>query len=216
MIDTRAPRRFSTGLVALAAAAGLLLAACGGDDGGGKQDAAKSTAQGAVGNFVGRASSADAFVALSVADAPAQAKGGREVLAYVCNGKEIGQWFRGEAGKDGAALTAASGARLEAKLSANKATGTVTLSDGRKLAFDASPATGDAGLYRARGQVAGADVLAGWVLLPDGEQRGTLQQAGTIGPAPKLNPTSPTVQVSGGTLPANTVNSFMCCWFIDG
>lgn len=203
--------------MALAAAAGMLLAACGGDDGGDKETSggAVATPGGIVGNFVGRTGTADAFVALSLADVPARANAGREAMAYVCNGKEIGQWFRGNADKDTVALTAPNGARLDAKLSSHKATGTVTLAEGRKLTFDAAPATGDAGLYRAKGQVGGTELLAGWVVLPNGEQRGNLQQAGSIGPAPKLTTSSPTVQVSGSTLQATNVNSFVCCWTSD-
>ena len=126
----------------------------------------------------------------------------RETLAYVCDGTSIAQWFRGPAGPEALALTAEGGARLNATLTPAAVTGTVTLADGRAFDFTATPATGEAGLYRAHETLDGVEHVAGWVVLPDGQQRGAITAGGRTLPAPRLTPATPTVPVGGGTLHA--------------
>ena len=125
-------------LTVLLMAAFLLFAvsACGG---GGGEDSL------VVGEFVGKAPSADAFVAL-VAGKPKD--GEREVRVYLCDGQKISEWFTGTASANELSLSSESGAKLEAKLTTEAATGTITLPDGGdSFDFEAPQATGIDGYY---------------------------------------------------------------------
>jgi hypothetical protein len=152
--------------------AGLLLlpvlAACGEDDepSRGVPDV-RSTSAGIAGSFVGTLEGTDAFIALVVLDS-------REALAYVCDGKGVSQWFRGMA--DASTLNVSSDTgQLEAALSHKKASGEVTLADGKTATFSAEPARGASGLYRATGSGSGESLVGGWIVLNDGEQRGSVE-----------------------------------------
>jgi hypothetical protein len=79
------------------------VSACGG---GGGEDSL------VVGEFVGKAPSAEAFVAL-VAGKPKD--GEREVRAYLCDGQKISEWFTGTASANELSLSSERGAKLEAK-----------------------------------------------------------------------------------------------------
>ena len=190
-------------LLVLLTIAGLALGACGDDDGakGGATPTTRDTSGGIIGSWTGKVDGSDAFIAISTFE-------DRLMLAYVCDSKGIAEWFRGNAGKDALELTSAGGARLKAKLAKDDASGSVTLSDGRTLNFKAPRSTGDAGLYRAKGNAGGAETVGGWIVLPNGEQRGSLQQSGVTSTAPTLNTSSPTVNVGGSTLQARLVNPF--------
>jgi hypothetical protein len=106
----------------------------------------------------------------------ADKRGRRDVVGYVCDGAQMAEWFSKHR-VTGNTLTLASdgGAHLNAKLTTKSATGTVTLTDGTKLSFTAAPVTDPAGLYRAEQTIAGQPYLGGWIVLPDGTQRGEVK-----------------------------------------
>ncbi|MGH2587288.1 MAG: hypothetical protein ACRDJE_20425 [Dehalococcoidia bacterium] len=191
-------------------AGSLLLAACGDDDRNNEtaQEEASPTRtregdQGVVGSWVGKVADSDAFVGVTVFES-------RKVMAYVCDGQTVSQWFlTDDAGKDSFEASNANGAELDAKLSKEKATGTVTLPGGQELTFDAPRAALDGGLYRGKATIDGADYVGGWIVLPNGEQRGAIQGGGATIKGGTLNTATPAVSVAGGTLQARLVTPFV-------
>jgi hypothetical protein len=125
-----------------------------------------------VRSYVGTAQGTGAFVSVVV--------DGSRALAYVCDGvpadpagtpPTIQAWFNGPS--DGRSVDVQQPAgRLQVQLAGTDMSGTLTLTDGRKLSVNGRIVDADAGLYRA--DVAGADgkAVAGWILAPDGQQRG--------------------------------------------
>ena len=137
---------------------GLLISACGG-------------AEPVSGSYVGKVDGSDAFIALV-----AQKNG--EVTASVCDGASISEWFRGSADGDTLELASKSGAHLAADLAADSINGSFTPSGGSSLDFIASAVTEPAGLYRAEQTIDGVDYVGGWIVLPGGEERGSISGGG--------------------------------------
>ena len=197
--------RFLTRTAALLAfVSSSLFAGCG--DNGGAQGKAtpqvNQTKDGLVGTWVGKVEGSDAFIGINVYE-------NRDVMAYVCDGQTISQWFLGEnAGKDSFVATRDNGARLQAKLTKEEATGTVTLAGGRPLEFKARRATGDAGLYRGSVSVNGVKSLAGWVVLADGALRGAVQSGTQILSGGQLNTSTGTATTALGAAQGRLVNPF--------
>ncbi len=129
-------------------------------------------ATGAI-NTVGRVSGSDAFIAV--------VSTGSKAMAYVCDGLKIALWFTG-AVKQGGLFESknTSGVRLIANLSARSVVGTLELEAGRPLGFRAEPIEGTAGLYRSRTMISGSSYVGGWIVLPNGEQRGNVVGGGTL------------------------------------
>jgi hypothetical protein len=150
------------------------------------------------GSFAGAVQGSQAYVAV-YAHKPDK-KGRRDVIAYVCDGAQMAEWFSKHRVK-GNTLTLAShgGAHLKAKLTKKTATGAVTLADGTKLTFTAALVAEPAGLYRAEQTAGGDHYLGGWIVLPDGTQRGDIKRNGIIGSgSPGLVTTNPMVVLPGG------------------
>ena len=174
-------RRAGRLTVAIAIGTGALgLAACGDDYGG--DDSDDDTGSGQVTEpgtaaelpveLVGEVEGGEAFVAIV-------AGGDGEVTAYVCDGEEgdmaaSGDWFTGEVDGAELSLQAESGATLEAELTDEGATGTYTSADGTTQDLSAEPAEGEAGLYRGED----GDVVAGFIVSNDGDDRGGIGIAG--------------------------------------
>ncbi len=97
---------------------------------------------------------------------------GRSVLAYVCDGTAehvtVAQWFKGTPSANTLSLGAGR-ATLDARLDTDRASGTVTLADGRTFAFRAvavaDPAA-SAGLFRSELDSGGHHYIAGWIEEP--------------------------------------------------
>ena len=87
------------------------------------------------------------FVAI-VADAPSTGATQRRVRAYLCDGRSIDEWFVGEVAGNNVALSSEDGdAEIEAEMTADGVTGTITLASGEPMAFTADQPTGRGGLY---------------------------------------------------------------------
>jgi hypothetical protein len=175
-VEARGAMRERLSVLLMAAFLLFAASACGG---GGGEDGL------VVGEFVGEIPSADAFVAL-VAGKPKD--GEREVRAYLCDGQKISEWFTGTASANELSLSSEGGAKLEAKLTTEAATGTITLSDGGdSFDFEVPQATGIDGYYplnvmggsaigtSRRGaelmvQVGGGDQSSNFFITPPGDE----------------------------------------------
>ncbi len=155
-------------LVVLVVLMSLLLAACGG------------AAEPLSGSFVGKVDGSDAFIAVVLHTDGA-------VTAYVCDSTTISEWFKGSVDGASLSLTNADGARLSADLAAGSFDGTFTTSEGISLNFSVTEADQPAGLYRDEDTVDGVDLVAGWIVLPDGDQRGAVSGGGKLLSAPTFN-----------------------------
>ena len=144
------------GIIASLLALGLLVAGCGSaqEQGSQEKDTQKESAPPVSGSFVGKIPdlSGDTLVAVVAAE-PQQGEEQREVRAYVCDGRDVLEWFWGSASGNDLDLwseseTSSPGeSQLEGELSSEGVIGTVRLSDGRTATFEAPTATGIAGFY---------------------------------------------------------------------
>jgi hypothetical protein len=157
MLYTRSihPRKLRQWTALVLIVLSLTLGAC-----GGAQPTPETMLSGA---WVGKVDGTDAYIAI--------ASNGEEVMAYICDGKTITQWYRGQATTGGLDLAAGS-AKLQAQLTVDAANGSITLADGESFNFQATRAAGDAGLYRLEETVDDETWTAGWVVLNDGQLRG--------------------------------------------
>src|SRR4051812_30160322 len=127
------------------------------------------------GSLVGRTSNPEAFVGIVVT--------GSEVVAYVCDGNNVAQWFTGTMRGDQVDLSASNGAHLTASVKRGSggtnlqaANGTFRDASGQSLSFtsDATDGLGKAGLYRGTGASGSTSLTMGVIVLPDGDLRGVL------------------------------------------
>jgi hypothetical protein len=141
---------------------------------------------------------------------------GDKATAYICNGHAVAAWLKGTA-KDGKLnLTGSNGARLQVSYRKSKATGYI-MADGTKYMFSAplvhklSSDRRPPGLYRATAMVQGVPIKAGWIVLPNGSQVGSVEYDpdSAVPPtaqAPVLDLTTGTAQYDGITLVATLVS----------
>jgi hypothetical protein len=161
-IEEEAMNLRRTPVVAGIALLALVLAGCGDDK---PDEAARAT------SFAAAVPDTNALFALVVN------QDDRRVLAYVCDGKNVATWLKGQAAQDGMVrLAGGDGALVNGRIDGKELTGTVTLpgeTSARPLV--ASAVTSPAGLYRARGEVRGEAAVGGWVVLADGRQTGAVR-----------------------------------------
>jgi hypothetical protein len=136
----RAVRTISTSAVLLLAA----LAGCGGD---GDERVRVKEVKPLEGTFVGKAHGEDAFVAV-VASPAARGEERRDLTLYACDARRLCEWFSGSAAGKSFRLGAERGdGEASGELTRKAATGTIELSDGKALRYEAERATAAAGLY---------------------------------------------------------------------
>jgi hypothetical protein len=161
-------------------------------------------------DYVARVNGGGAAVAISVHSGKA--------VAYICNGHGVAAWYRGTAAAGRLHLTGKNGARLDVEYRTGRATGSI-MADGTKYTFSAPVVSGvhpgrrRPGLYEATGVVDGVSVKAGWVVLPDGQQLGSVEYdpSSAVPPtaqAPALNLTTGTAPYDGITLVAGLISGF--------
>jgi hypothetical protein len=137
----RAVRTISTAAVLLLAA----LAGCGGGDGDDREGVKKVKAL--AGTFVGKAKGEDAFVAV-VASPAERGEERRALTVYACDAKRLCEWFAGSASGNSFRIGAERGdGEARGELTRGQATGTIELSGGETLRYEAASATATAGLY---------------------------------------------------------------------
>ena len=117
-------------------------------------------------DYAGRVQGGGASVAISIHDGQA--------IAYVCNGSTIEAWYKGTAADGVLIMTGKNHAHLSAIYDFGKVTGDV-LAHGTDYSFAVAAVHKPSGLYQATALVRGASVKAGWIVLPDGTQVGSLE-----------------------------------------
>lgn len=156
--------------------------------------------------YAGKSNSGGATIAIVVYNG--------QVIAYVCNGSTIDAWFSGPASSDGkVTLTGKDNATLTAAYGVGQMTGDVT-AHGTDFDFgvDTVSKSSGAGLYRTTAKVGGDTVKAGWIVLDDGTQIGSLEPDSTSATpsavsAPRLNLATRTATYRGTVLHAIPVSS---------
>ena len=134
---------------------------------------------------------------------------GSKAIAYVCNGSTVEGWMRGTVKGTKLVLTGKNNAHLTASYHAGKVTGDVK-AHGTDFSFSAPTATKSSGLYEATVSVQGKTIKAGWIVLNDGTQIGSLEtdadSAENAVTAPKLDLATMTARLGDLVLHAVPVN----------
>jgi len=156
--------------------------------------------------YAGKSNSGGATIAIVVYNG--------QVIAYVCNGSTIDAWFSGPASSDGkVTLTGKDNATLTAAYGVGEMTGDVT-AHGTDFDFgvDTVSKSSGAGLYQTTAKVGGDTVKAGWIVLDDGTQIGSIEVDPTSANpsaqrAPRLDLATRTATYNGTVLHAVRVSS---------
>jgi hypothetical protein len=153
-------------------------------------------------NYAGEVNGGGASVAISIHRGQA--------IAYVCNGSVIEAWLKGTAAGGHLTMTGKGHARLSATYRTRRAVGHV-VAHGVRYTFSAPAVHKPSGLYRAIAVVRGAKIKAGWIVLPDGTQVGSLERnANATAPsatrAPMFDVTTGTAQDGDTVLTATPVS----------
>lgn len=125
---------------------------------------------------------------------------GAEAIAYVCDGASIEAWLKGTAADGRVELTGARGT-LSAAYDESAVTGEVAV-DGLTWTFDVAQVAPPDGLYRFADTVAGAEVVGGWIVLPDGSQIGAVSIDGETQPTDGIDPATGQVTIEGTAVTA--------------
>lgn len=135
--------------------------------------------------YAGKVGDAQASIAIAVKDGKA--------IAYFCDGKILEAWLQGPVSPAGAvSLTGAKNATLTAGIANGVATGTVT-AGGKQFTFSVPAVAPPSGVYRAAAKVNGAQVVAGWIVLENGETVGMVNYGDHEDSAPPLIGNSSTI-----------------------
>ena len=151
--------------------------------------------------FVGRVEGSDAYIAIS--------KDGRKIGGYICDDGTISRWLSYtwlDKGHQAPLVAGTTGEDVGfVQIAGGTATGVIRVGD-QELPFRAErvrPAD-DAGLYFAIAKQPDRLLVGGWILHPDGTQRGAVSRLNTRTlsplsplPAPTLDPKSPRVEIGG-------------------
>ena len=179
-------------LAAFVVAVGILVSA----GGSGADDVARAE------TFVGRVEGSDAYIAIS--------KDGRKIGGYLCDGGAVSRWLEYSWLEKGLAplIAGTTGEELgSVRIAGGTATGMIRVG-AQDLPFRAERvhAGDDPGLYWAIAKQEDRLLVGGWILHPDGTQRGAVSRLNmrTLSPlpalaAPTLDPRSPMVEIGGDT-----------------
>jgi hypothetical protein len=140
--------------------------------------------------YVGTVSGTRAFVAV--------VEHGSRVTAYVCNSGSIAQWFNGAVSARRSKITSRGGYVLEVRFGDGRATGSLRFPGraGTLHHFTAGSDVRPAGLWRGSKTVGGKTFVGGWIILPDGRQRGEILSGSTDVGSPILHTDDPKAPVS--------------------
>lgn len=154
-------------------------------------------------NYVGKVMGNEGSVAIAVHD--------NFAIAYYCNGSTQEAWLKGTPHDGKLSMTGKNNARLSVNYALGHARGTVVV-DGVSHLFSIIAVHKPSGLYRSIAVVRGATIKAGWIVLADGTQVGSLEpNADSARPsaqaAPKLDLSTLTAQDGGTTLTATPIDA---------
>ena len=133
-------------------------------------------------------------------------------IAYFCNGSTQEAWFKGTPHNGQLTMTGTGpsvGATLTATYALGHARGTVTV-DGISHVFSIIAVHKPSGLFQSIAVVRGATVKAGWIVLADGTEVGSLMPddtSSTSVAAPKLDLSNLTAQYDGTTITATGIDA---------
>jgi hypothetical protein len=147
-------------------------------------------------NYVGQVQGDLGSVAIVVHDTFA--------IAYFCNGSTQEAWFKGTPHHGKLSMTGADNASLTANYALGHARGTVIV-DGISHVFSIIAVHRPSGLFESIAVVRGATIKAGWIVLANGTQVGSMEpNVNAANPtsqaAPKLDVSSLTAQYEGTTI----------------
>ena len=153
-------------------------------------------------NYVGQVQGDLGSVAIVVHDTFA--------IAYFCNGRTQEAWFKGTPHHGKLSMTGADNASLTANYALGHARGTVIV-DGISHVFSIIAVHKPSGLFQSIAVVRGATVKAGWIVLANGTQVGSLEPdpnsaTPSAQTAPKLDVSTLTAQDGGTTLTATPID----------
>ncbi len=180
-----APRRLSRRQALTAAAAAVTAAALVRSTGGARHSSVAPAALTATptvhGSFAGMVPGTDVYLLIAIDTAG-------DVIAFACDSGTTAAWFSGCTTGTTIALTSGT-ANILSTSAPERITGTLRLGDARR-AFVLSPIGRRGGLYAARTAAHGVGHTAGWILLDNGSQRGTVLSGTTrVRRAPRLTST---------------------------
>ena len=113
--------------------------------------------------FVGEASDGNTFVAV--------VRSGNSFMAYACD-NDRGNWFRGVALTTPLILENDAGDQIALALEGDRVLGGLERADGDEgVTFELTRTDADV-LFRGESALAGKPLIGGWIVLPDGRQRG--------------------------------------------
>lgn len=135
-------------------------------------------------HFVG-AIDENLFIGIAVSPQDAQSEEPRALAVYLCDGQTVSQWLSAEITGQEATLVAGD-TSVDVTIDDSSVSGMVALGDGEPRPFTADLASGNAGLYRAEWNLAGAGYQIDWVVLADGRQRGGMDGKGNDVPPPPI------------------------------
>jgi hypothetical protein len=155
-------------------------------------------------DFAGRVGGGGGSVAVSVH--------GDKAIAYVCNGSTVEGWMRGKVENGKLTLTGKNKAHLTASIHTGTVTGNVE-AHGTDYSFSVSTvsksSSKSSGLYQATAVVQGKTIKAGWIVLRDGTQIGSVETdelAENAVTAPKLDVATMTARIGNVVLHAVPVS----------
>lgn len=155
-------------------------------------------------DFTGRVGGGGGSVAVAVH--------GDKAIAYVCNGSTVEGWMRGKVEGDKLVLTGKNQTHLTASYHAGKVTGDVE-AHGTDYSFSvptvSKSSSKSSGLYQATAVVQGKTIKAGWIVLGDGTQVGSVEtdESGENAvTAPKLDVATMTARIGNVVLHAVPVS----------
>ena len=155
-------------------------------------------------DFAGRVGGGGGSVAVAVH--------GDKAVAYVCNGSTVEGWMRGTVQGNKLVLTGKNNTHLTASVHTGTVTGDVE-AHGTDYSFSVSTVSKSSGkssgLYQATAVVQGKTIKAGWIVLSDGTQIGSLEtdESGENAvTAPKLDVATMTARIGNVVLHAVPVS----------
>jgi hypothetical protein len=132
-------------------------------------------------------------------------------IAYYCNGASIEEWMKGVPHDGALTLTGKNGAHAEVRYALGHARGHIHV-DGFNYTFSVIAVHKPSGLYQSIAVVRGATVKAGWIVLANGTEVGSLNpDVNAANPvsqaAPKLDLSTLTADDGGTTITATPIDA---------